>query len=127
VREIFRTGGFEDLAGYARAVRIDGFIAVSATAATNADGRALHPGDTYKQTCEAFRRALEAVEGLGGSVEDVLRTTMLLVRDADWQAAVEAHREIFASVTPANTTYYVAGFIPEGVLVEVELDAYVAG
>jgi hypothetical protein len=32
-----------------------------------------------------------------------------------------------AANSPANTTHYVAGFIPEGVLVEVELDAIVAG
>jgi len=28
-------------------------------------------------------------------------------------------------MNPANTTLYVAGFIPPGVLVEVELDAWV--
>ena len=27
---------------------------------------------------------------------------------------------------PANTTYFVAGFVPDGVLVEVELDALAA-
>ena len=43
----------------------------------------------------------------------------------DWHAAVRAHGEAFAGVDPANTTYFVAGFIPEGVLVEVELDAIV--
>ncbi len=38
---------------------------------------------------------------------------------------MRAHGEAFAGVDPANTTYFVAGFIPEGVLVEVELDAIV--
>ena len=42
-----------------------------------------------------------------------------------WEGAVRAHRETFAGVEPANTTYFVSGFIPEGVLVEVELDAIV--
>jgi hypothetical protein len=32
---------------------------------------------------------------------------------------------MFAGVDPANTTLYVAAFIPEGVVVEVELDAVV--
>ena len=31
----------------------------------------------------------------------------------------------FEGIDPANTTLFVAGFIPEGVLVEVELDAWV--
>lgn len=125
-RETYRTGGFEDLAGYSRAVRVGGAIAVSATAATGADGRALAPGDTYTQTRTAFERALEGLQELGGSLDHVLRTTILLVHEADWRAAIDAHREIFADVQPANSTYYVAGFIPEGVLVEVELDAHVA-
>jgi enamine deaminase RidA (YjgF/YER057c/UK114 family) len=38
---------------------------------------------------------------------------------------VRAHAEIFADVRPANTTYFVPGFIPD-VLVEVDLDAVVA-
>lgn len=127
MRRVHRSGGFEDVAGYSRAARVGGTIAVSATAATDPDGRALTPGNTYAQTVEAFRRALDGLKAVGGSLDDVLRTTILLVREADWEAATRAHRELFASVTPANSTYYVAGFIPEGVLVEVELDAYVAG
>ena len=49
---------------------------------------------------------------------------MLLAPAAAWEDAVRAHGEAFAQVAPANTTYIVAGFIPD-VLVEVELDAIV--
>jgi hypothetical protein len=55
----------------------------------------------------------------------VLRTRLLLAPGCDWERAIEAHREAFAGVDPANTTYYVGGFIPDGGLVEVELDAIV--
>jgi hypothetical protein len=47
------------------------------------------------------------------------------VPTSDWQAAVRAHQEAFEGNPPANTTLYVAGFIPPEVLVEVELDAWV--
>ena len=126
MRKVHKTGGFEDLAGYARGVRIDQFIAVSATAATEESGQARFPGDIYGQTKAAFEQALEAVEALGGDLGGVLRTRMYLVLGCDWKRAVEAHRELFGEVSPANTTFYVAGFIPEGVLVEVELDAVVS-
>ena len=121
-----RTGGFEDLGAYSRAVRAGDYIAVSGTAATGQNGAALSPGDVRAQTEEAFRRAIEAVEALGGSIRDVLRTRMYLAAGADWKPAVEAHRELFAGIEPANTTLFVAGFPPEGVLVEVEIDAVVA-
>jgi enamine deaminase RidA (YjgF/YER057c/UK114 family) len=120
---VHRTGGFEDVAGYSRAVRVDNHIAVSTTAPLGADGEALFPGDTYQQTKHVFERAIEAVVALGGTVDDVTRTRLYLTREADWRKAVAAHAELFKEVMPANSTFYVEGFIPPGVLVEVELDA----
>jgi len=119
-------GGAESAAAYSRAVRRGGLIAVSATAATGPDGRALHPGDTYAQTHECFKRALAALEALGGSIDDVIRTHILLTPEAEPGGAIRVHKELFEGREPANTTFYVAGFIPEGVLVEVELDALLA-
>ncbi len=116
--------GFEELAGYSRAVRIGTHVAVSGTAAL-ADGVVLHPGDAYGQTREALARALAAAEQVGASAADVIRTRLLLVDGCDWHAAVRAHGEVFAAIAPANTTFFVTDFIPEGVLVEVELDAVV--
>jgi enamine deaminase RidA (YjgF/YER057c/UK114 family) len=114
------------MAAYSRAVRVGDLIAVSGTAATGPDGVALHPGDTYAQTRDCIARAVAAVEELGGAAADVVRTRVYLTRDAEWRDAVRAHAEAFAGIDPANTTLYVAGFIPEGVLVEVELDAAVS-
>ena len=85
------------------------------------------PGDTYAQTRSSLERALAAVERLGGSPEDVIRTRMFLTRSADWRGSVRAHRELFGGIDPANTTLYVDGFIPDGILVEVEVDAVVEG
>ena len=112
-------GGFEEAAAYSRAVRIGPYVAVSGTAAREL-------GDVYEQTREAIARALAGAGELGASKEDVLRTRVLLTQGCDWQGAIRAHAEAFAGVDPANTTYFVSGFIPEGVLVEVELDAVVA-
>jgi len=89
------------------------------------DGAVLFPGDAYEQTREAIAKALAAAAELGASAGNVIRTRLLLASGSDWHAAVRAHGEAFAGVDPANTTYFVAGFIPEGVLVEVELDAIV--
>jgi enamine deaminase RidA (YjgF/YER057c/UK114 family) len=115
---------FEKSACYSRAVRVGDAIAVSGTAATGEDGAAFHPG-TYEQTREAFDRALAAVRELGGDVEHVTRTRIFMTIDAEWREAIRAHAELFAGIDPANTTLYVAAFIPAGVVVEVELDAIV--
>jgi enamine deaminase RidA (YjgF/YER057c/UK114 family) len=121
-RRLTGGSGFEAAAGYSRAVRQGEHISVSGTAAIGPEG-ALHPGDAYAQAAEALDRALAAAVELGATRETVLRTRLLLAPDCDWQAVVRAHREAFDGDGPANTTYFVAGFIPDGVLVEVELDA----
>jgi len=115
-------GGFGEEAGYSRAVRRAQMIAVSGTAALE-QGQVLHPGDAYAQTKHALEVALAAAAKLGAKPEDVLRTRLLLAPGSDWRAAVRAHSEVFAGSPPANTTYFVGGLIPEGALVEVELDA----
>ena len=115
--------GWEEAAGYSRAVRRSGHIAVSGTTATGPDGRTLHSGDTYAQARAALERAIAAVEALGGHLEDVVRTRLYLSPAADWEAAARAHAEMLGRVAPANTMLWVAGLIGDGFLVEVEMDA----
>jgi enamine deaminase RidA (YjgF/YER057c/UK114 family) len=85
----------------------------------------LHPGDSFRQTRAAIQRALDAAAELGARRDDVVRTRLLLAPDCDWREAARAHAEAFAGIDPANTTYYVGALIPDGALVEVELDAAV--
>jgi enamine deaminase RidA (YjgF/YER057c/UK114 family) len=118
-------GGAQSAAAYVRAVRRGALIAVSGTAALGPDGQALHPGDTEAQTRVCFERALAALEALHAGVDDVIRTRVLLTPQAEAAGATRVHRELFTGREPASTFVYVAGFIPEGVLVEVELDALV--
>ena len=117
-------GAFEAVAAYCRAVRSGPLVSVSGTAATGETGTALHPGDAYAQTRVSFERALEGVAAFGGGVSDVVRTRVYLTPGADWRDAVRAHHDLFEGVDPANTTLFVAGLIPEGALVEVEVDAW---
>jgi enamine deaminase RidA (YjgF/YER057c/UK114 family) len=128
VRERYREGaGFEEVAGYSRAARHGSRIAVSGTGDVAGDGTVDHPGDTYGQTRASLERALAAVEQLGGRLEDVIRSRVYLAPRAEWQEAARAHKELLGGVDPANTTFFVAGFVAEEMLVEVELDAELAG
>jgi enamine deaminase RidA (YjgF/YER057c/UK114 family) len=111
-------GGFEEAAAYSRAVRQGQHVAVSGTSSTVA-------ADAYEQAREVISRALAAAESLGATREDVLRTRLLLAPGCDVDAVVRAHAEAFTGAEPANTTYFVGGLVPEGALVEFELDAIV--
>jgi enamine deaminase RidA (YjgF/YER057c/UK114 family) len=118
----FREGGaFEEQAGYARAVRRGPIIAVSGTTCTHA----VSDRNTGEQTVECLRRAIAAVEHLGGQRADIVRTRLYLGPGADWEAASTAHREVLGDVAPANTTLFVGGLIGDDLLVEVEVEAFV--
>jgi enamine deaminase RidA (YjgF/YER057c/UK114 family) len=121
----FDGGGQEQPAGYARAVRRGNSIMVSGTTANDGAGGALHAGDTGAQTTAALRQALDAVVGLGGTIDDVVRTRIYLVPTADWRAASAAHAAALGSVNPANTVVFVHGLVGDAFLVEVEVDAVV--
>lgn len=118
-------GGWEQAAGYSRAARRSGHIAVSGTTASD-EVAAAHPDDTGRQTRDALERAVEAVVRLGGTVGDVVRSRVYLAPTADWEAASAVHADLLGDVAPANTTLYVHRLIGPTFLVEVELDAVLA-
>jgi enamine deaminase RidA (YjgF/YER057c/UK114 family) len=116
---------FESIASYARAVRQGDHIAVSGTVDVGPDGKVLHAGDAYQQTLGAFQKAIAAVEALGGSRADVIRTRIFLGAGEDWQSSVRAHAELFRDIDPANTSLFVSGFFIPDAIVEVEVDAVI--
>jgi enamine deaminase RidA (YjgF/YER057c/UK114 family) len=119
-------GGPQDQAGYSRAVRRENVITVSGTTATGPDGAALHPGDTGAQARVCLQRIEQALTGLGGGLDDVVRTVVYLAPGASWEQAARAHRDVLGAVRPANTMLYVAALIGDGFLVEIEALAVVA-
>ena len=121
-----RSGGpWEEAFAYSRAVRSGDRILVSGCTAVR-DGAVEHSGDPAGQARTAFATALEAVEALGGTVADVVRTRMYLVHRSDAEAVGRVHGELFADVRPAASMLVVAGLISPELLVEVEVEAVVA-
>lgn len=113
----------EDAIGFSRGVRSGDFIAIAGTAPIGADGRTVGAGDVEAQTRRCFEIAAEALDELGGSLADVVRTRIMLVDAAQWKAAAKVHGELFADIKPACTVVEVNGFIDPDWLVEIEIDA----
>jgi enamine deaminase RidA (YjgF/YER057c/UK114 family) len=118
--------GWQDAAGYSRAVRRGNLIIVSGTTAHGPDGAALHPGDTGAQARACLARIERALTALGGAMSDVVRTGIYLAPGASWEEAARAHHDFFADIRPASTMLYVAELIGTGFLVEIEAQAVVA-
>lgn len=119
------TGGpWEEAFGYSRAVRAGDRVLVSGCTAVR-DGVVAHPGDPAGQARTAFATAIEAVEALGGTVADVVRTRMYIVHRGDSDAVGRVHGQVFGEVRPAASMVVVAGLISPELLVEVEVEAQV--
>jgi len=117
--------GWQEQAGYSRAVRRGNVISISGTTATGPDGAALHPGDTGAQARVCLDRIVQALTALGASVDDLVRTAVYLAPGASWEQAAQAHRDVLGAVRPANTMLYVEALIGDGFLVEIEAQAVV--
>ena len=116
---------YEPILGISRAVRIGNTIAVAGTAPIGPDGKTVAPGDVAAQTRRCIEIARIALEQLGASLADVIRTRTLLMRIDDWEAVGRVHGEIFGSIRPVSTVMQVPRFIDHDWLVEIEVDAVI--
>ena len=81
------------------------------------------PADAYGQAKRCLEIIERALEEAGGSLADVVRTRVYLVRTEDFDEVGRAHGEAFSEVRPANTTLTVAGLVDPRWLVEIEAEA----
>ena len=115
---------FEDQFGFCRAVRVGDRIIVAGTGPVEPDGSTT-PGDVAAQATRCFEIIVAAIEELGGSAQDVVRTRMLLTDFDDQEAVGAVHASFFGSAKPAATMAGVAWLCRPEWKVEIEAEALV--
>jgi enamine deaminase RidA (YjgF/YER057c/UK114 family) len=124
-KHVFTGSPFEPIVGISRAVRVGNVIAVSGTAPLGPDGTTVGKGDPAAQVVRCFEIARAALEELGASLEDVVRTRILLTRIEDWRVVADVHGRLFGKIRPASIIMQVTRFVDPDWLVETEVDAVV--
>ena len=116
---------WEKQVAYCRAKRIGNTIAVSGTVAADDEGRPVGRGDVYVQTVHALRKIEKALNELGASLGDVIRTRCYLVEMSRFDDFARGHREVFEGIDPAASAIQVSALVTPDYLVEIEVDAVI--
>ncbi|RWR31882.1 RidA family protein [Sinirhodobacter populi] len=116
---------WEERSGYSRAVVSNGFVFVSATAATGQDGEVLCKGDLHGQTRAIFLKLEEVLTRAGSGLDRVVQTRLYITDIARWAEAGRAHAEVFGDARPAMSLVHVLPFLDPDMLIEGELVAAV--
>ena len=115
---------FEEQFGFCRAVRDGNRIIVAGTGPIEDDGSSTQ-GDAAAQATRCLTLIVRAIERLGGSASDVVRTRMFLTDFDDQSAVGEVHARFFGDAKPAATMVGVAWLCRPEWKVEIEAEAFV--
>lgn len=125
-RRSVQTGApWEEIAGYARAVRVGNVIHVSGTTAQGPDGQLVGRGDPGAQARRCLEIIEHAIRELGGELRHVVRTRMYVTDISRWEPVARVHGEVFHDIRPATAMVEVKALIDPEMLVEIEAEAIV--
>ena len=110
---------------YCRAIRVGNWVAVAGTTASDENSQVVEVGNAGAQAAYILRKIERALNAVGATRDDVIRTHMFVVNAEDMDAVASAHGEFFASSHPVSTLVLVKGLIDPQHLVEIEVDAIV--
>jgi len=121
-RQLISSGSpWELIVGFSRAVRVDDRVWVAGTAPQWPDGT-VDP-DVEVQTRRCFEIIEEALDAVGCTLADIVRTRLFIVDLADFDAVKRVHGELLGDVRPACTGLVVASLLDPAWKVEIEVDA----
>jgi enamine deaminase RidA (YjgF/YER057c/UK114 family) len=109
---------FEPQIGFSRAIRAGDRILVSGTGPVGADD-----GDPATQMRRCIAIVEQALDELGATLDDVVRTRMYLTDASAWEAVGRVHGEAFENARPAATMVVVKALLDPRWTVEIEAEA----
>lgn len=126
-KNVYSGTPWEPLVGYCRAKRVGSHVFVAGTVAVDENGAAIAPGKMYEQASYAFGKIERALGHLGARLEDVVRTRTFVTDIGLFDDFARAHGERFRGIDPVATCVEVSRLVSPELVVEIEVDAIVAG
>ena len=113
---------YEKLYGFSRGLRRGRRVEIAGTAPIPEPGEAVATS-AYDQMLRCGEIAIKALQQLGSSADEVVRTRMFITDAADADAVGRAHGELFGAASPVATMVVVAALLDPAWKVELEVEA----
>lgn len=123
-QHVFSNAPWEKFVGYCRAAKVGNHIEISGTTAVDEDGN-IHGNSIAEQTEYIILKAEKALNELGASLNNVVRTRMFVTDISKWEEAGKVHGSFFKDIQPATTMVEVSTLIQPELLIEIEFTAIV--
>ena len=92
------------LAAYSQVVRAGSLVTTAGLIALEAEGKVVGEGDVEAQVRKTLDNLVIALESVGASLDDVIKTTLYVSDMADYKAVNDVYNGYFADIRPARAT-----------------------
>ena len=92
------------LAAYSQVVRAGSLVTTAGLIALDPEGKVVGEGDVEAQVRKTLDNLVIALESVGASLTDVIKTTLYVSDMADYKAVNDIYNQYFADIRPARAT-----------------------
>jgi enamine deaminase RidA (YjgF/YER057c/UK114 family) len=110
---------------YTHVVKIGPWVHIAGQTASNGKGEVVGIGDPKAQVEQVFANLTRAVESVGGTLADIVKTTVYVVGQDNLEAIREARVGKFGDKPPTSTLLVISGLARPEFMLEIEAVAYV--
>lgn len=100
------------LAAYSQVVRAGSLVTTAGLIALDSDGQVVGEGDVAAQVRKTLENLVVALESVGATLDDVIKTTLYLADMGDYRTMNEVYNEFFEASRPARATVQTALVLP---------------
>ncbi len=111
--------------GFTQVVRVGSWVYVAGQTAVDQAGEIVGVNDAAAQTDKIFENLTHAMEAVGGTLNDIVKTVVYVVGDANLDAVRTARAGRFGETPPTNTLVVVSRLARPEFILEIEAVAYV--